>query len=177
LLLILFSLAFLSFNSLFNIFLARYITALMVPLAILAAASLGSVSTNRWFVITSCLALLLVSLRKSEAPGFNYDADKGYKREVSVLQHAVFYVTQIAKPGDKISGNFPAYFALTFPAGGYLNGADTGTLQPTLKDGYYLLLCQPGTDFLFNTTDYQSTFLKSFDNGYAHVRIYKVRRL
>jgi hypothetical protein len=56
----------------------------------------------------------------------------------------------------------------------YLNEAETKAIHITEDGNYHLILCEPGVPFRRDTTKTRADFIKRFDNGYAHVRVYKV---
>ncbi len=172
--------AFIAINSLFGVYMDRYVTIALVFICIGAAASLTAISSDRWFV-SIILIICFIIIRKHNDEGiFNYDADLAYRRDVHVLQDAMIYAESNALIHQKIYVNFPAYFALTFPAGGYLRGegVDEHQLSTDIKDDniHLLILCEPGADLSIDHSLYDLSIIKQFDDGYAHVAIYHINK-
>ena len=175
-LLVLFAGAFMMFNSLFGVYMGRYVTAAVVVFCIVAGVLVGSVSENNLFTAIVLAALLLVSGQYLETGVFNYDTDLGYRRSVHVLQQAVHEVTGLANRGQCVYANFPGYYAFSFDEGGYITPGKIKPEQVSDKDDHYLVMGSPGGQYETDTSKYTLTLLKAFDDGYAHTGVYWARK-
>ena len=175
LLLLITGLAFLGFNSITDLYMERYVIVVMVCFSIFTASALTTVSKNRLVAAGFVIALVIISSQNLEGNVFHYDADLGYRHEVNVNQQAVNYVVKIQKPGDEVMGNFPIGFSLNFSAGGYLGEGDVRYKRDD-DNSYYLLIADPGTDYHPEGPSDERILIKNFDDHFAHVQVYWVRK-
>ncbi len=177
LLMVLFMVVFTALNSLFGVYMGRYATVVMVAFCVVAGVAITAVWKNGLYTGVVMLVLLVVGWRYQEGRGFNYDEDLGYRHQVHVLQQGVTEVLKTIKPVDKVYGNFPGYFALSFSKSGYLKGATINPKQMSDHDYNYYLLCNPpNPGFETDSSKYVVTLLKAFDDGYAHAGLYRVSK-
>ncbi len=170
-----FMLAFFSFSAL-SFYMERYVMAVLFPAFIIVAVSITSIWKNKIFVIATTLFLCFIALQYMEAVNFQYDSDLGYRRQVHCLQRAVDYVSKVSKPGEIMNGNFPSYYAIGFQQAGYLTNKKMNAQTVADMDVNYFLLCDPGTTVDIGEDKYEVTLLKSFVDGFAKVKIYRVRK-
>ena len=175
-LLVITGIGFLGFNSVTDLFMERYVLIVLVLYAICAAAAITAISSNKFFIALAAIILILIGYGNWDDGSFGYDSNLSYRREVHVLQQAINYVEENAKPGEEVIGNFPIGFALNTKTAGYRNNDTPWYHDEGGEHAYYLLLTDPGTDFHPEKDNEEKTLLKTFDNGYAHVKVYFVKR-
>ena len=174
---VIFMLAFLCFCSISIFFMGRYITVLLIPVSIIAAAAITSISENKIYLIAIALFIFGAGFVNLESKEFDYDNDLGFRRQVNVLQSAVNYVAENSKKGEKVSGNFPCYFALCFPPGGYLT--EKKSKDYMIFDAYhpdYFFLANPGDEASIDNVKYEVTPFKNFKDSFAEVTVYRFKK-
>ena len=155
---------------------ARYITVLFIPVSIIAGVAITGISENKIFLATVTLVICLIGFRHLENKEFNYDSDLGFRRQVNALQSAVNYVAENSVKGEKVYGNFPAYFALNFPAGGYLSNKKGVEYMIFDKEPDYFFLANPGAETSIDSIKYQVSLLKNFKDSFAQVTVYRFKK-
>ena len=173
-LLVITGIGFLGFNSVTDLFMERYVLIVLVLYAICAATAIASISSNTFFTALAAIILILIGCGNMDDSSFGYDSNLSYRREVHTLQMAINYVSTNAKPGDEVIGNFPIGFALNTHAAGYLKAEGLPYHAEGTGHSYYLLIANPGTDFHPEKENEEKTLIKTFDDGYAHVKVFYV---
>ncbi|HWB62288.1 MAG TPA: hypothetical protein VG603_02170, partial [Chitinophagales bacterium] len=168
-----FVLAFLMFSSL-TFFMERYSLCLFPLQFIAVALAILSFSRNKIYIAVVTGFLCYTATTHFESHSFRNDSDLGYRHEVHTLQQAVEYVGAVAKPGEKVYGNFPAYFATGFKPGGYQNGF---TLDAAVNFGAhprYIIVSDPGTPLDKDFGQYNIQVLQTFVDGYAKAEVWRI---
>jgi hypothetical protein len=174
LLLVIFSILFIALTCSFDFLLSRYVAAVLAPFCILAAMALTTISNNKYFIAAAVILVFAFAYNNLEGGTYNSDGDLGYIRQIKVLQQAIDYVYETAKPGEGVDGNPPVPTALYFPGSGYLKGKKVRKDWQSKTGNYFLILREPGLDYNTDSIKNQMSLLKSFDDGNAHARVYYV---
>jgi 4-amino-4-deoxy-L-arabinose transferase-like glycosyltransferase len=172
--LLIFAFAFLCFCCISAFFMDRYAMSLVLVFIILTGVCITTISGNNWWVAAATIFLCVTSWGERVGERFTYDSDLGYRSEVRALQEAVNYVEENSAEGEKVCGNFPAYFALSFPAGGYL--PEKSHLVFDRRCDYYLS-ASPGASYNPDTAGRQPVLMKDFKYGYSQVAVYQLRKV
>ena len=172
------SFGFICFNSLFTVYMDRYMLTVVVFLSVLTGIVLASlIDSMKIIAIAACALMVIVSLMYLDHCKFNYDADESYRKNVKSLNRSIEFLAQKVKEGGKVNGNFPACFALDFPQAGYAEGLKIQT-DITDKDSvYYLIRCDPGSEFVNDDNKIKLTELTKYDDAYAHIIVYMAKRV
>jgi hypothetical protein len=157
----------------FGYYVFRYTMPVMVIYCIICAFAITQFTRNSVAVLFTVLVLVFFSYKNLDAGNFKWDSDLGYRRQINVAQEAVNYVYDRIKPEEDVEG--PCRSAFYFSTSGYLGGRPWNKRQYHDTDNYYLILCTPGTAYGIDSIKNRMSFLKNFDDGYAHASIYWVK--
>lgn len=163
-------------NAAFSVYLDRYVLAGLIFFAVFAGLSVATLPGSKWLSPLLALLLLYLSAGHQKELEFHYDADLGFRDGIEVVEKSVVYTTKLMKPGDKISGNFPAWFALSFARAGYQVGHPVNASQLDNRGDYYMLFCEPGNEWQLDTAKYSFQQLQAFRQGSQGVKVIKVTR-